>query len=177
MPRSSTSSDRPAWRSVGSVFAADDDEVGVDAVRDERLGAVDDVLVAVAHGGGGDPGEVGSCAGFGHRDGGDQFARGDAGHPAFGLLVGAVLDEVRGADVVVEGEAEPGATDARCVELLTDDGVEPEVVGAATAVLFGDGHAEESVLARRGEQLTRRDAGSLPLEVVGCGLLGHEGGE
>ena len=155
----------------------DDHEVGVDAVGDERLRAVDDVLVAVTDRRGGDAGEVGAGAGFGHRDGGDQVAGGDAGHPAFGLLVGAVLDEVRRADVVVEGEAEAGAADAGRVELLAEDGVEAEVVGAAAAVLLGDRHADEAVLPGRGVHLAWGDAGLLPFEVVRRHLLRDERGE
>ncbi len=155
----------------------DDHQVGVDAVGDERLGAVDDVLVAVAHRRGGDAGEVGSGAGLGHRDRRDQLARRDPGQPSVGLLVGAVLDEVRRGDVVVEGQAEAGAADARRGELLADDRVEPEVVRPAAAVLLGDRHPEEPVLPGREVQLTRGDAGCLPLQVVRCRLLGHERGE
>ena len=38
----------PRWRSARVGLDGDDHEVGVDAVGDERLGAVDDVVVAVA---------------------------------------------------------------------------------------------------------------------------------
>ena len=61
-----------ALRRVG--LGGDDHQVGVDAVGDERLRPVQDVLVAVADRGGGDAGEVGAGAGLGHRDGGDQLA-------------------------------------------------------------------------------------------------------
>ena len=43
-------------------------EVGADAAGDERLGAVDDVVVAVAHGRGADAGDVGAAAGLGDRE-------------------------------------------------------------------------------------------------------------
>jgi hypothetical protein len=132
----------------GVGLGRDDHQVGVDPVGDERLGTVDDVLVAVADRRGGDAGEVGAGAGLGHRYGGDELARGDAGHPALGLLGCAVLDEVGRADVVVQGEPEPCAADPRRVELLAEDGVEPEVVGAAAAVLLGDRNPDEAVLSR-----------------------------
>ena len=82
MPRSSTSRLMPVWRCVGSVFDRGDHEVGVDAVGDERLRAVDDVVVAVADRRRAHRREVGADAGLGHGDGGDQLARRDAGQPA-----------------------------------------------------------------------------------------------
>ena len=95
-----------------------DDEVGVDAVGDEGLRAVDDVVVAVADGRGRHRGEVGADARLGHGDGGDQLARRDARQPAGLLLVGAVAQEVRQADVVVQRDAEPGAARAGPLDLL-----------------------------------------------------------
>ena len=53
------------------------------------------VVVAVAHRGGAHAGEVGAGAGFGHRDGGQQRAGGEAGEPALALLVVRVVQEVR----------------------------------------------------------------------------------
>ena len=44
------------------------------AVRDERLGAVDDVVVAVAHGGGRDAAEIRAGARLGHRDRAHELA-------------------------------------------------------------------------------------------------------
>ena len=80
-------------------------------------------------------GEVGADARLGHGDGGDQLAGGDAGQPALALLVGAVAQEVRQADVVVQGEPEPGTADAGGLDLLADHQVVAEVVDAAAAVL------------------------------------------
>ena len=54
---------------------------------------------------------------------------GDPRQPALRLLVVAVLEEVRRADVVVEREAESGAADAGGRELLGDHVVEAEVGG------------------------------------------------
>ena len=154
-----------------------DHEVGVDAVRDERLRAVDDVGVAVADRGRLHAREVGADAGLGHRDRGDELARRDARHPARLLLVGAVREEVRHADVVVEAHPETGATDAGHLDLLVDDLVVPEVVGAAAAVLLGQVHPDEAVPTRLDEHVVGDDPGRLPLEVVGDDLLVEPGAE
>ena len=96
------------WRRVG--LDRGDHQVGVDPVGDEGLGAVDDVVVAVAAGrwcvidARSEP-----MPGLGHGDGGDQLAGDDAGQPALLLLLGAVGEEVGQADVVVQGDAQPGA--------------------------------------------------------------------
>ena len=60
------------------------------------------------------------------------------GQPPLALLVGAVPQEVRQADVVVQRQAEPGAADAGGLHLLVDHEVVAEVVDAAAAVLLGD---------------------------------------
>ena len=111
-----------------------DHEVGVDAVGDEGLGAVDDVFVAVTDRSSRDRGEVGASARFGHRDRGDQLAGCQARKPAITLVVVAQLGEVGSEDVVHEGHAVAGATHAGVLELFIDDRVEPEVVGPAAAV-------------------------------------------
>ena len=77
-----------------------------------------------------------------------ELARRDARQPTGALLVVAVAEEVRQADVVVQGDAEPGRVDAGGLDLLADDEVVAEVVDAAAAVLGRDRHAEEPVLAR-----------------------------
>ena len=59
------------FRRVG--LAGEDDEIRVDAIGDEGLGSVDDVMVTVAYGGSGHRGEIRSDPRLGHGDGGDQF--------------------------------------------------------------------------------------------------------
>ena len=111
-------------------------QVGVDAVGDECLRSVEHELVAVAYGSGLDAREVRAGARFGHGNGGDQFAGGDAGEPARGLFLVAVLDEVRGDDVVVQGQAEASPVDAAAGQFIRDDRIKPKVCGPAAAVLF-----------------------------------------
>ena len=112
--------------------------------------------------------------GLGHADRGDQLAGDDAGQPALLLLLGAVAEEVGQADVVVQGDAQPGAGVRGAQELLAEHGVEPEVGHSPAAVLLRDLHAEKSLPAGRGEQLPGRDPGGTPLVDVGGDLLVDE---
>ena len=127
MPRSTTSRLRPRWPASGSVLHGRDHEVGVDAVGDEGLGAVDHVVPVLAPRAGRDAGQVRAGPGLGHRDRRDQLAGGDPRQPAVALLGGAVLEEVRQADVVVERHAEPEAAGVGQLHLLPDHDVEAEV--------------------------------------------------
>ena len=65
------------------------DVVGVGDQAGPHLLAVDDVVVAVAHGGGAQRGQVGARAGLGVADREVQLARGDLGQEELLLLVGA----------------------------------------------------------------------------------------
>ncbi len=154
---------------VRVVAGADrgDDQVGVDAVGDERLGAVDDVVVTLAHGPGGDAGQVGAGAGLGHRDGGDGLAGHHAGEPAALLVVVGELGEVRRDHVGLQGRAEERRRDADGLGLLGEDRVEPEVRGAVSAVLLVDVEPEGPELAEPEEQLARDDPGVAPRLEVG----------
>ncbi len=143
-----------------------DHEVRVDAVGDEGLGAVDDVVAVLAAGGRGHPREVRADARLGHRDRGDQLAGDDAWKPALALLRGAVAQEVGQADVVVERDPETEAGDALALALFADHHVQPEVLGARAAVGLGDGHREEAAAPGRRVQLARDDALALPVHVV-----------
>ena len=134
------------------------------AVGDERLGAVDDVAVAVvADGGGAQAGEVGADLRLGHRQRGDQAAVGDPRQPALALLVVAKSEEVGQADVVVQRHPEPAAGDAGSADLLAEDLVEAKVVDPDAAVLLGHLHREHALLGGLGEQLAGDDAVALPL--------------
>ena len=155
---------------LGAGFLAcagdDDEDVAVCPVGDEGLRAVDDVLVAIAHGLRLHALQVGSGAGFGHGDCGDQFAGGHAGQPPLLLLLGAegvdVVGDDRGVDAVAPGRiaGEP--------LFLHDDRLMGEGA-AASAVFFGDGDAQQSGIAGPVPQFT------VDLVVVDEGVLvGHD---
>ncbi len=147
----------------------DDDEVGVDPRGDEGLGAVEDPVVPVAHRRGADAGQIAARPRLGHRDRDHRLTTGDAGQPALLLLVVGQILEVRADDVVVQAQRRRGH--AGHGDLLVDDRVEPEVVGAAAAVLLGHVEPDEPVLARGHIGRPVDDALGLPPLGVG-GQLG-----
>jgi hypothetical protein len=143
-----------------------DEEVGVDAVGDERLRAVHDVVAVLADGGRRDPGQIGTGARLGHRDRRDQLPAREARQPTLLLLLGRVAGEVRQADVAVDRHPQVDGADAHALRLFAQYHVEAEVVDARAAVLLGHRHSEEAVLTRLGEHLPGHEAFSLPLLVV-----------
>ena len=160
---------------VGVGARDDDHQVGQDAVGDERLAAVEDVVVALVDGGGADALEVGAGARLGHRDRGDLLAAGQVGEPALLLLVVRAGDEV-GHDHVVE-QRERRAVDAAVGHLLADHHVVAEVGRAPAAVLLVELEAEQSLRAGLGPDLAVDDPVLLPLVVVGDDLLVEEGAD
>ena len=138
----------------------DDDQVGVLAVGDEGLRAVEDVAVALLHRGGADALQVGAGAGLAHGDGADHLAAGELGQPALLLLLGAEAQDVgrddagmqRRAERIHAGEA-VGAVDDR----LVGEGA------AGAAVFLGDHGAEQARLPGLGPDLARKDLVLVPL--------------
>ena len=157
---------------VGVGLRHEHDEVGARAVGDERLRAVDDVVVAVAHRARADSGDVRAGAGLGDAERGDLLAL-DRRHQV-GLLqvLGAELQDRRRRHVGVDGDAhrEPAVVRLRH-RLATHD--RHEVVAALAAVLLGEVDAEEAELAHALEDPVR-EAVALPLLGVGRKLLPAE---
>ncbi len=151
-----------------------DDQVGVLAVGDEGLAAVDDVVVAVAPCGRGDAGDVGAGTRFGHGEGEDRLTGDGAGQPAGLLLLVGLVQQVGQGDVGLQRQAEPGGQDVGLGEHLRDDGVVAEVVHAAAAVGLGGGDAEQASRAGGGEQRAVDAALGLPRLAVGHDLLVDE---
>ena len=153
----------------------DHDQVGEDAVGDEGLLAVEQVMVALVGGGGADPLQVRARAGLGHRDRRDQLAGAQAGEPALLLLVGRRRAEV-GDDHVVE-ERVRRAVHPAPGHLLVDHHVVAEVVGAAAAVLLVELECEQALRAGLGPRVPVDDAVGLPLLVPRHDLLVEEGAD
>ena len=84
----------------------DDDQVGVLAVGDEGLRAVEHIAVAGFLGRGAHALQVGAGAGLAHRDGADEFAGDELGQPAPLLLLGAVMQDVGRDDAGMQRRAE-----------------------------------------------------------------------
>ena len=155
---------REALRALVGVGARDDDhQVGVDAVGDEGLRAVEHPVVALLDRAGLDALQVAAGAGLRHRDRRDEFAGAEPRQPALLLLLGGQPQQVRRDDVVLQREAE--AAVAARGGLLGDDHVVAEVGVAAAAVLLRHRHAEKALLAGLQPDAAVDDLVLLPLLV------------
>ena len=130
----------------GSVLATRTMKSARGAVGDERLRAVDHVLVAVADRGGADAGDVGAGARLGDPEAADLLAL-DPGHEvALLLLLGAEQVDRRQDHVGLDREAHVGAARAGVAHALGAD-QRVVVVAALAAVLLREAEAEEAELA------------------------------
>ncbi len=157
---------------LGIGAGHDEDQVGVDAVGDERLRAVEHPVVTVADGAGLDALQVAAGAGLGHRDGGDELAGAEAGQPALLLLLVGELDQVGRDDVVVQRESDAAVAAER--GLLGDDRVVAEVLHPAAAVLLRHRHAQEALLAGLDPHAAVDDVLLFPLRVMRRDVLLEE---
>ncbi len=128
------------------VGAGEDDVgLGVAAVGDEDLVAVQNPLVAVEHRRG--AGAAGIRAGhrFGQAEGAELAPLGQRRQVGLLLLLGAELVDRVGAQRDVRRERDAGRG-AHAGELLDDDGV-AEIIGPGATVLFGEDHPGQTQLA------------------------------
>ena len=104
---STTISETPLAPLLRVGLGDDDDQVGVLAVGDEGLGAVEHIAVAgLLDRGGPHALQVGAGAGLAHGDGADQFAGRELRQPALLLLLGAVVQDVGRDDAGMQRRAE-----------------------------------------------------------------------
>ena len=115
--------------SLGIGLHRHDDQVGVDPVGDEGLRPVHHIVVAVADRRGPDVGQIRARPRLGHRHRRDQLTRADPRQPPGLLLLGGQVQEVGHADVVVQAEGQPGATQAGPLDLFVDYLVVTKVLG------------------------------------------------
>ena len=141
------------------------------AVGDPRLGAVEDVLLAVAGGAATNLASVAPGVGLGEGERAAPLARRHVRQPALLLLLVAVRHQQggrHGVGVDDAGEAHPP------VRQLLDHGDVGQQVEAQAAVRLGDRDAEEAHVAHLRHDLFR--IGVRPFELGGDGdhLVGHE---
>ena len=148
-----------------------DHDVGVLAVGDEGLGAVEDVVITVLHGVGLNALQVGAGARFAHGDGADQLAADHLRQQALFHFLGAVVLDVGRHDFGVQAPADAGQ--AGPGDLLADHHAVEEV-GADAAVLFAHHRAQETLLAGLAPERLGHLAGLFPLFVVGHGFVFQE---
>ena len=130
-------------------------------VGDEDLGAVEEVVVALVHRGGGGAARVAARAGLGEPESAQHPAGGQQRDVAPLLLLGAELDDRRGAEVGVGADGERVAR----VHLghLVDGDVVGELVHPGAAELLAPRHAEEAELAHRLDVLPGEGGGPVEL--------------
>ena len=151
----------------------DDHQVAHLPVGDEGLAAVEQVVIAVADGGGADPLQVAARPGLGHGDRGDELAGAVPRQPPLALLGGGQAAEVVAVDVVVHGEPRPGGAGHR--QFLVEDQVVAVVRVAAATVLLVDLDPEQPGPAGGEPDVPGHHPVPLPLLVVGGDLTGDEG--
>ncbi len=167
--------DQQADAAVSRAAGADrgGHEVGADAAGDEGLGAVDDVVVAVAPRGRRDAGDVGPAARLGDREAADQLARqGGSDEPVDQVGVAAGRDVRQGDAAGEEGGHQPARGARLEAALLQRDAVEE--VTALAADRLGERDAEQALLGGLGVQLPRHLAGVLPRVEVRRDLAAYE---
>jgi hypothetical protein len=148
-----------------------DDQVGVLAVGDEGLGAVDQIVIAVAAGEGAHGLQVGAGAGLGHRDRRGQLARHHARQPALLLVLGAAVEQVGRDDGRMQAAAP--AAQARARRLHDDHRLVAEIATRA-AIGLGRGQAQQALRAAFVPGLARHDAGLAPGTGLRHPALGEE---
>ena len=149
-----------------------DYQVGVDAVGDERLGPIEDVVIAISDCARLDALKVAAGAGFGHGDSRDHLAGGELRQPALLLLPGGQVEQIGRNDVVMQGEPEAAVPAGH--GLFGDDGVVAKVRVAAAAVLLRHRHTQVALLAGLQPYPAVDDLVLLPLSVVGRDVLVQE---
>ena len=147
---------------IGRGLADHDHDLGIDAVGDEGLGAVDDVVVAFALGGGAHGFEVAARAGLGHGDGADHFTGGHLGQPAVALLLVAVSVDVGRHDVRVQRKTQCRGVGA--AHFLDQHRRMAKVTAAAVGL--GQHGVEQALAAGLAPHFLGHDAVALPLGQV-----------
>ena len=142
----------------------DQGDIGVRAVGDEDLVAIEHVIVAVALGGGAQGGGVGAGAGLGEPEAAEPLAGGEGLQEALLLIVVAEeLDRVANQRIV--HRQDHAGRSANPADLLDDDGVRHHVHAGATPFL-GHRDAGQAHLGRLGDHLDGEDP-------LGIDVLGH----
>ncbi len=161
--------DRDRLRRLGREVGLGGDaiEIGMDAIGDVDLGAVQHVAVALAPGGGADALHIGAGVRLGHGDRDDLLARDDGGHELVALRLAAAIGDMDRCHVGVDERRDREAREGRAAELLGQHHGRHRVELGAT-IFGGVADAEEAELAHAPEHLARHEALLFP--GMGMGL-------
>ncbi len=159
---------------LGVGLGGEHHDVGVLAVGDEGLGAIDEITAfAVRQGRGLHPLQIGAGARLGHGDGADGRAAGHLRQPVLLLLLGAQMQDVGRGDVRMHRQVGGKRQEAHAPGLFQHDHRELEA-GAAAAVFLRQIHRQQAGLAHLVVELARHPAVLLPLLDVRLHLAGEE---
>ena len=140
---------------LGVGLRRDNDQVGVDAVGNVGLGALEHPVVVGLHRGGAHAREVAAGVGLGHGNRQDGLAAHTPGQEALTLFLATEAGEVGANQATVQGGVP--VTDPGVSGLLHDDLLEAEIaVAHAPEALLGPDH-EEALLPRLAEGLAIDD--------------------
>ena len=145
------------------------DVVGPHARRDERLLAVDDIMVAVAPRGGAQIRDVGTAARLGDRQRRDLPARQDfRQHPRLEFRRTCACDRRRADRIALQAGGDPAGPGPRQF-LHRDD--PHEIVDLRAAIFLGKAEAQQPDRGRLLVEFARKPAGLVPLMGKGFDLL------
>jgi hypothetical protein len=139
---------------LGLGLGVDHHGVGVGAIGDPHLGAVEHVVAAGLDGPQLHADDVAAGTGLAHRQRPHVFAADQPGQVLAALGLAAVALDLVHAQVAVRAVAQPDAG-AGAADLLHGDHVR-QVAHAGAAVLFGHGDAEHAELAHLAPQVHRK---------------------
>ena len=154
---------------VGVGLHGEGDEVARRAVGDERLGAVDNILVAVPARRGAQRADVGARVGLGDGEGAHEAAGHRRREVAALEVVGAPAEDVLGGHELLHRDRRAKTAEQRARQLLEEHDRKKQVAAGA-AVLGRREDAEEPQLAEAREHVTRDPAQLLPGVGVWCDL-------
>src|SRR5712692_2972762 len=151
----------------------DDNQVGIDAVGDEHLAAVDDVGIALAAGNSLYVGDVRTTRWLGNAESDDFLALDRRDQPALPLRVAAhVIDRWRGdRDMGADARCHPTRPAPR--QLFEEDGLVDQA-GVGAAVLLWILETQQVERGKTLEQLSRKLLRFLPLIDMRANLLVDE---
>jgi hypothetical protein len=158
---------------AGIGHGEDDHHVGLGALGDELLGAVDDPMVAVEPGRRLEVGRVGAGMRFGQTEPAEHLATGHGLEPALLLLLRAELEKRHADHRVLHGQhAGDAAVDGRN---LLDHRAEIGMAGARAAPVLGHHHAEIAEPSHLGHRFARIFGLGFPCRDMRCHPVAGEG--
>ena len=167
---------RSGRRARGAGLGGDADQIGVDAIGDVELGAIEPPATRDLLRRRPDRLHVRTGVGFGDRDGGDHVAAYDRRHPAIFLRVAARVEDMDRGHVSVDQRGDRNPRIGRTAQFLGEhDGTER--IHFCAAIAFGIANAEEAERAHAAQQFAWHEAVALPGVGVRTDLFGDETAE